>query len=419
MSLEEELNISNNIPEENNNNSNNNQNPINKELLKVPFVKDLIIKIDILKNGIIKERNANAELTSKLKKFESELTSKIMKSEEELVSKTRQITALIQEKMDLEKQIKQLQTQLQQQQKKGFFDVFNLITNNTNNEKPKEPENFINDVVFSDPNTVEAISTMANSEIRKLHEQMTQLKFENETYLQKMTASLEQNENAKLEFKKEIKTYTDKVKSLEGEIKRLKEEKNELQDRINLTSSISSQTLKETEHFKGLIADYKKGKEDAIAQLHLCEEKYKKLLGEIEFYKKEIKKYEENSIKMAQKLSELKSLYIKVNLRNQMYHVKMIGFISSQEIDIIFGRGEDGNYVMRIDKNDEMEIINIQDIESIIKVNSSKNEVEIKYMHEGKKITMWVLVPELVVDQFVETYKIFYFESIKNQNQFG
>ena len=411
MSSEEEKNVSNNNIKKNINNSNNNQVPINKELLKEPFVKELLVKIDILKSGIIKERNTNAELSSKLKKFESELTSKIIKSEEELVSKNSQIKTLIQEKVDLEKQVKQLQLQLQQQQKKGFFDVFN-----SNNDKTKGQNDLVNNE-FVDPNSVEAISSMANTQIRKLHEQITQLKFENETYLQKMNTSLEQNENTKLEFKKEIKIYTDKIKVLEEQIKMLTEEKNELQDRINLTSSISSQTLKETEHFKGLLYDYKKGKEDAIMQLNLYMEKYKKLEGEIESYKKEISKQEENSIKMAKKLTELKSLYIKVNLRNQMYHVKRVGLFSSPEIDIIFGRGEDGNFVMRIDKKDGMEIVNIQDVESINRLSSHKNKVEIKYMHKGKKFTLNVLVPELVVDQFVETYKIFYFESIKNQNQ--
>ena len=407
MSSGDGPNISNNTTAENNDNSNNKQNTINTDLLKDPFVKDLLVKIDILKNGIIKERSSNSELTSKL-----------LKSEEELVSKTSQIKALIQDKIDLEKQVRELQTQLQQQQqKKRFFDLFNLNLN-SNNEKTK-PKNDIskNDDIFEDPKSVEAISTMANAEIRKLHEQISQLKFENETYLQKMNVALEQTENVKVEFKNEIKGYLEKIKSLEEETKRLEEEKGELQDRINLTSSISTQTLKETEHFKGLLYDYKKGKEDAILQLNSYVEKYKKLEGVIDSYKKEIEKHEENSVKMAKKLTELKSLYVKVNLRNQMYHVKRVGIISSPEIDIIFGRGEDGNYVMRIDKKDGMEIVNIQDVESVNRININKNKVEIKYMHKGKKITMNVLVPELVVDQFVETYKIFYFESMKNQNQ--
>ena len=118
---------------------------------------------------------------------------------------------------------------------------------------------------------------------------------------------------------------------------------------------------------------------------------------------------------MAKKLSDIKSLYIKVNLRNQMYHVKKIGYLSYEEIDIIFGKGEEGNYVMSLESKDGMEIVNIQDVESVNRVNNSKNKVDIKYMLNGKKIYISVLVPEIVVEQFVETYKIFYFESMKYQ----
>lgn len=382
-----------------------NNNIVKEELLREPFVKDLLVKIDVLKNGILKERKKNEELTSKLKKFEVELTSKIMQSKEELVSKTSQIKTLIQEKMELEKALKQAQ-----KRGVGFLDIF---TNNNDKNKIHNEDETIN----SDPNSVESISSMANQEIRKLHETISQLKFENETYLEKMNSTLEQAENKKLEFKNEIKTYTDKIKFLEDEIKMLQEEKEELQDRIKLTSSISSQTLRETEHFKTLLHDYKKGKDDAVSQLNSWVEKCNKLKEENESYKKEIARHEVDSVKMAQKLSELKSLYIKVNLRNQMYHVKKSGLLSSAEIDIIFGKGDEGNYVMRIDSKEGTQIVNIQDVESVNRVNSSKNKVDIKYMHNGKKYSITIIVPDVVVDQFVETYKIFYFESMKNQNE--
>lgn len=409
------------------NNPNNNMNPKIQKLIEEPFVKDLLIKIDVLKKGlreeknknnelstkveelkkqISEEKNKNSELNSKLKRFEMELTSKMLKLNEEVVSKTSQIDSLIQEKMDLEKALKN------QPKRDSLLKILKFGIN----DKAKSQSDNVNESLNMDPNSVEAISSMANAEIRKLNEEISQLKYENGMCLKKMTDALEKSENMKLEFKNEIKVYNDKIKSLEEEIKMLQEERDELQDRIRLTASISSQTIKETEHFKGLLYDYKKGKEDAIKELDIFKEKYNKLMEENESHKKEIERLETNSIKMAQKLSELKSLYIKVNLRNQMYHVKKVGLMSSMEIDIIFGRGEDGNYVMRIDSKEDMQIVNIQDVESINRVNNSKNKVEIKYMLNSKKYNISVLVPELVVDQFVETYKIFYFESMKYQN---
>ena len=100
-----------------------------------------------------------------------------------------------------------------------------------------------------------------------------------------------------------------------------------------------------------------------------------------------------------------------------MFHVKKVGLISYSEIDIIFGKGEDGNYVMRIDSNDGMEIINIQDVEYVNRVENTKNKVEIGYMLNAKKYGIVVLVPEIVVEQFVEAYKNFYFESMKSENK--
>ena len=309
--------------------------------------------------------------------------------------------------MDLEKALKN-------QPKRDS--LLNILKFGINDKGKSQSGDNINESLNMDPNSVEAISSMANAEIIKLNEEISQLKYENGMCVKKMTEALEKAENMKLEFKNEIKVYNDKIKSLEDQIKMLQEERDELQDRIRLTSSISSQTIKETEHFKGLLYDYKKGKEDAVKELDIFKEKYNKLMEENESHKKEIERLETNSIKMAQKLSELKSLYIKVNLRNQMYHVKKVGLMSSTEIDVIFGRGEDGNYVMRIDSKEGMQIVNIQDVESINRVNNSKNKVEIKYMLNSKKYNISVIVPELVVDQFVETYKIFYFESMKYQN---
>jgi chromosome segregation ATPase len=406
MSTEEQSkNAQDNLNKNKNSANNNSNNSVNEELLQNPFVKDLLVKVDVLKNGLIKERQINSDLASKLKKSEEEYNLKIAKLREELVSKTSQIKNLIIEKMDLEKKLKA------QKRTSGFFDVFNALN----------PINPIIDRKVENDNQFEnsKIDQNVEEEMRKLHEEISQLKFENQTYLQKMNATLEQSENVKLGFKNELKTYTDKVKTLEEEVKMLQDEKSELQDRIKLTSTISSQTLKETEHFKELLVDYKKGKEEAVNKLNAYIEKCNKLNKENEDYKNEIDRLEKDSGKMAQRLSELKNYYIKINLRNQMFHVKKVGLISYTEIDIIFGRGEDGNYVMRIDNNNEMEIINIQDVEYVNRVDNCRNKVEIGYMLNGKKYGLVVLVPELVVDQFVEAYKNFYFESMKTQNQIG
>jgi len=409
------------------NNNKANDKSHNDELSKDPYVKELIIKIDVLKKGIIKERKINSELTSRLKTIEQELTSKIVQLQDELAEKTKEIKTLNLQKDELEKVIKQQQQQQKKGIGKGFFDniaqgmgklgLKNINPNEKEKEKmpniddPEEEKKSINLLADDDA------SNKDSEAILKLNRKINKLKFENETYLKKINANLEETEKNKLNFQNEIKTQTDKIKSLEEQIKMLKGEKDELQDRIKLTSTISSKTLKETEHFKGLFQEYKKGKEEVEQKLDACLKKYNKLLEENEEYKQTISRHEVNSGKMAKRLSELKNLYVKVNLRNQMFHVKKEGLLSNTEIDIIFGRGDEGNYVMRIDEKDHKELMNIQDVEYVNRVEGNKNKVEIGYMYKAKKYKITVLVDELVVEQFVEAYKIFYLESMKDQNK--
>jgi len=409
------------------NNNKANDKSHNDELSKDPYVKELIIKIDVLKKGIIKERKINSELTSRLKTIEQELTSKIVQLQDELAEKTKEIKTLNLQKDELEKVIKQQQQQQKKGIGKGFFDniaqgmgklgLKNINPNEKEKEKmpniddPEEEKKSINLLADDDA------SNKDSEAILKLNRKINKLNFENETYLKKINANLEETEKNKLNFQNEIKTQTDKIKSLEEQIKMLKGEKDELQDRIKLTSTISSKTLKETEHFKGLFQEYKKGKEEVEQKLDACLKKYNKLLEENEEYKQTISRHEVNSGKMAKRLSELKNLYVKVNLRNQMFHVKKEGLLSNTEIDIIFGRGDEGNYVMRIDEKDHKELMNIQDVEYVNRVEGNKNKVEIGYMYKAKKYKITVLVDELVVEQFVEAYKIFYLESMKDQNK--
>ena len=384
-----------------------------QELLNHPYVQDLLIKIEVLKKGIIKERKTNQELSDKLKKFESELTSKIVKLEEELISKTSQVKTLIQEKMDLEQKLK-----TQKPPKKRASNLLDILNIGLDyNDKIMNKLSEKNSKVNTDQKSVEEVSSMANAEMRKLHEKISELKFENETYFNKMNQALEDLGNKKLEYQNEIKKYTDKINSLNEEIKNLQQEKQELNERINATSAMGTQYLKEAEHFRSLLNDYKRDREQANINLNAYVEKYNKLLEENTQYKEALLRHEENSGKMAQKLAELKNLMIKINLKNQMFHVKKVGLLSNSEIDILFGNSENGNFIMRIDEKNESEIINILDVESVEKVQDSNNKVEIIYMKNGKKHNMIVIVNELVIDQMVKAYKIFFSESMKKLNE--
>ena len=387
----------------------------NQELLNHPYVQDLNLKIDVLKRAILKERKTNQELSDKLKKFETELTSKIIKLEEELVRKTSQVKILIQEKMDLEKQIKTLKAK--KKRGTGFLDILNIgleysdkIQNRLDNpNKTKEQ-------LEKEQQSVEEVSSMANAEIRKLHEKISELQFQNETYFQKMNQTLEDAENKRLQHQNEIQNYKEKISSLENEIKKIQNEKQEINKKMGTVISMSSESMKEMDHLRSLLNDYKKDREQANISLNSYIEKNNKLIQENKAYKEAILKHEEDSGKMAQKLAELKNLMIKLNLKNRMFHVKKVGLLSYTEIDILFGKSDEGNYIMRIDDQNEREVINILDVESVEIQKGTNDKVEIVYMKDGKKLSMVVIVDELIIDQIVKAYKIFFSESMKQLN---
>ena len=379
--------------QDNNDNKKTEQNPAEnidiKDLIKVPFVKDLIVKVDVLKNGIINERKKTSSLTNQIEELQLEIKSK-----------SEQIKILIKEKMDYEKKEKEREEKERQKEQEE---------KNKNSSK-------------------EGTALMAREEIGKLNEEITNLKFENETFMKKLNSTLLESEDAKQEYKAQIKSLSEINNSLLQEIKNLKsekeelitkanKEKEELQEKIRQVSSATSNSMREKEHFEALLREYKKAKEEAIHKLNACLEKCSKLVIENKTYKDSIYLHEADAGKMAQKLAEYKNMLIKVNLRNQMYHVKKVGIVSNTEIDIIFGQDKDKNYVMRIDEKGKTEMINIQDVESVNRVDSKKNKVEISYMYKAKKYCINVLVDELVIDQFVEAYKNFYSESMKNQNK--
>ena len=381
MSSEPQKNTNN---EENNNNSNNNKqtnstqpdpNEI-KELLKIPFVKDLYVKFDLLKKAMISERAKIPPLANKIKELEADIN---LKSEK--------IKLLEQEKKNLEETLKSKEEEY--------------------NKQKMEQSN-------------SAPTLIASEEIKKLNEELTNLKLENEEYKNKIDVTLKNSENIKNEYKMQIKLLSEKNSELLEEIKKLTSEKDQMEsqykEKLNSNTPSASDFFRERQHYEDIIKEYKDGKDEAIAQLNACLEKCSKLAMENKTYRDSIYLHEIDEGKMAQKLAELKNTLIQINLRNQIYHVKKVGMLSNSEIDIIYGKDKNGNYVMRIDEKGKTELINILDIESVNQVEKNKNKVEIKYMYKGKKHGINILVDELIIDQFVDAYKNFYAESMKMQN---
>ena len=422
MSTGEEQDDSNNNDKKEDNDNNNNTNDNNttitidytkldkNELLKNnPFVKDLWFKLDVLKKGIVDERKKTAILVSKVKQLEEELDTKKNENKK------------------LNEEIKIFKEQ-----------------NNTENKNTKNNTNNTNNNINDKQSELALIS--AKEEIKKLNEQIINLKLEQESTNNKMKKTLDETEDLKKEYQTQIRLLSEANDSIIKEYKTLKSEKSNLdKEFINMKIESKKQSnipppemvrekeqlireknklliekdrlISEKEHFEALIKDYKKSKDEAMIQLEACLKKNGELVLENQTYKDSIYNHEINSGKMAQKLAEYKNIIISMNLRNQVFHVKKLGIISHNEIDIIFGKGQNGNYVMRIDEKNNSEMINILDVESFFQNDKKKNKVDISYMYKSKKYNISVLVNELIVDQFIEAYKNFYSESMKLQNK--
>ena len=364
-----------------------------------PFVKDLLVKLDVLKKGIVEERKIKSALLSKIKNFE-----------EEIKNKNKEIGKLILEKSTLIEQ-----------------NTHDDIANITGTFEKAENKN------------AEKALIIAKEEIRKLNEQIVNLKLEQEKRNTKMKKTNEDTEDLKKEYQVQIKLLSEandsiikELKTLKNENKNIKKEleeekkKNENSKDIIETESIKDlirqkeilirekdKLILEKEHFEALIKDYKKSKDEAMAQLDACLKKNGELVLENSTYRDSIYAHEEDQGKMAQKLAEYKNMILNMSLRNQVFHVKKLGLISQNEIDIIFGRDKNGNYVMRIDEKNNSEMIDILDVESVSQNEKKENRIDISYMYNSKKYNISVLVHELVVDQFLDAYKNYYSESIK------
>ena len=364
-----------------------------------PFVKDLLVKLDILKKGIVEEKKKTSALSSTIKNFE-----------EEIKNKNKEIGKLILEKSTLIEQ-----------------NTHDDIANITGTFEKAENKN------------AEKALIIAKEEIRKLNEQIVNLKLEQEIRNTKMKKTNEDTEDLKKEYQVQIKLLSEandsiikELKTLKNENKNIKKEleeekkKNENSKDVIETESIKDlirqkeilirekdKLILEKEHFEALIKDYKKSKDEAMAQLDACLKKNGELVLENSTYRDSIYAHEEDQGKMAQKLAEYKNMILNMSLRNQVFHVKKLGLISQNEIDIIFGRDKNGNYVMRIDEKNNSEMIDILDVESVSQNEKKENRIDISYMYNSKKYNISVLVHELVVDQFLDAYKNYYSESIK------
>ena len=337
------------------------------------YVKDLIMKMNILSNGLVNERKKSALL---------------QKKNEEL---QKQYEIKENECLELNKKIKDLESF----KKKFSQNNLNTKDNEINNDK-------INNEII----------------IQKFADEISSLKLENEDLKIKLNNSMTNLDNKIKQYSKIIEVQTEKLTKKETENMELKKNIFELNEKINNNSNITKEEIenlkKEKNHFEILFKQTENEKKELKNKYEESLNNIKNLEEEKKNNLEKIHQQEINGIKLAQKLTEYKNLLIELNTKIQIFHVQRINTFTKSEMDITFGKDKNNNFVMKIDDGNSASLVNIEDIESVKQLD--KNILEIKYMFNSKKYKINIIIDELIIDQFITAYNDFYLRSVKEKN---
>ena len=389
-----------------------------KELNKNPYVKDLLVKIDVLKKGILNERKKNSALSAQNQQLETEINSK-----------EKEIRLLSKEKVDLENQL-QLEKKKLAKKEESFLHMANAFgksaaVNNTNkfgipipisnplnflnfNKKPSEEKDKDNE-----KDMIDFINN--NEKIDKLNDEVEKLKLENENYKKKYNDTQTSYDNLKNEFKTLIKTQSEKLFTAEESNKKLKTDNERLIRELENKTNLLIEAEDKKQYFQKMVQEITEKKNSYHIQSQNCLNKCEKLVLENQTLRERLHQHQIDETILGEKLAEYKNVIIKINTKVQIYQVLKIGLFSNSRMDITFGQDKDNNYVMRIDDDSRrVELINMLDVDYFKQV--AKDKVEISYMYESKKKTITVIVEEIIIDQFMDAYKNFFAEAIKLNN---
>ena len=338
------------------------------------YVKDLIMKMNILSNGLINERKKSALL---------------QKKNEEL---QKQYEIKENECLELNKKIKDLES---------FKKKFSQNNTNTNNNEITNNDKINNEII-----------------IQKFADEISSLKLENEDLKLKLNNSMTNLDNKIKQYSKIIEVQTEKLTKKETENMELKKNIFELNEKINNNSNITKEEIenlkKEKNHFEILFKQTENEKKEIKNKYEESLNNIKNLEEEKKNNLEKIHQQEINGIKLAQKLTEYKNLLIELNTKIQIFHVQRINTFTKSEMDITFGKDKNNNFVMKIDDGNSASLVNIEDIESVKQLD--KNILEIKYMFNSKKYKINIIIDELIIDQFITAYNDFYLRSVKEKN---
>jgi chromosome segregation ATPase len=268
-----------------------------------PKIKDFQIKLQVLKNAVLEERNKRGELEKEITK----LKNKIQTNEDTIHDKELLIVNLSHEKYEL----------------MSALDV--------ERNKSKDDNKSITDLLGGIFQRKESIGF----DDRKLRDENINLKNEIELLKRKSEQQAEEFENCKSDYQNLLNTQMNKVKLLESSII----EKNKLIDendkRLDIMfENYSKYDIERTKLQSSVnkLTDENKIKTEKICELLTkLEEKEEAIMQ----YKDSLKRHEVESTELAKKLAELKNAIIESNMIIQNFSGEKIGSLFNSPIDVV------------------------------------------------------------------------------------
>ena len=299
--------------------------------------KDLLIKLQILTNGLIEERKKSQSYLDRIKELEKILQTK--DNEIVLLSKAK-------------------------------FDLQADLTFERSKRDPKQGGK-----KFTKEMQIEQYEEIINEQGYKLRTINNQLINERESF-----------EQQKTDFQTIIKTQSSKMEQMKLELETERKENNELRKKQNDIDEMLKKYEEEKIQYKGQFERYQLDKIEVQKKNIELQETIDKLRKEGVEKENQINELVKNSENLANRLNDLKSAIVNKQLTKKTFTVEQMGK-GKKIIEIIFQKKKDSDsdkdeYEMVIinkQKNEVIEHINLLDISGFLINEKDKNRVDISY----------------------------------------
>ena len=306
--------------------------------------KDLLIKLQILTNGLIEERKKSQSYLDRIKELEKILQTK--DNEIVLLSKAK-------------------------------FDLQADLTFERSKRDPKQGGK-----KFTKEMQIEQYEEIINEQGYKLRTINNQLTNERESF-----------EQQKTDFQTIIKTQSSKMEQMKLELETERKENNELRKKKNDIDEMLKKYEEEKIQYKGQFERYQLDKIEVQKKNIELQETIDKLRKEGIEKENQINELVKNSENLANRLNDLKSAIVNKQLTKKTFTVEQMGK-GKKIIEIIFQKKKDSDsdkdeYEMVIinkQKNEVIEHINLLDISGFLINEKDKNRVDISYTVSKKFI---------------------------------